>query len=387
MYRLSHGSESLSLVRAEPVSYRDTRRWLVWSALAIACAGFGILSALGWYPAYRNSGPFAPAWKQALIWELVRWELFVPMAALILRWAGVFSGRHRGAFRNSVHTIEAVILFPVLHCIFLVAIYFPLAGGRLGAFLQHRSFVLLTNYLAGMIVTGLVLGLSRARDYQSQLREEEVKATRLEAQLSKAQLGALKMQLQPHFLFNTLNAISSLQMENPAAAQRMLVRLSEFLRMTLEESAETVPLRREMDFVARYLEIERVRFPDRLVVQFDLGAETLDAVVPNLILQPIVENAVRHGIAMKAEPGRIEVRSSRCNGFLRLQVRDTGPGLSTRGPAACADRASTASGIGLANIRSRLERMYGASFKFSVDDAKDGGVLAVVEIPFQESER
>jgi LytS/YehU family sensor histidine kinase len=282
--------------------------------------------------------------------------------------------------------IEAVVLFPALHCIFLVAIYFPIAGGRLGAFLHYRSFVLLINYLAGMIVAGLVLGLAWARDYQSQLRQEEVRASNLGAQLAQAQLDALKMQLQPHFLFNTMNAISSMQMENPAAAQCMLVRLSEFLRMTLEDSAKTVTLRREMDFVARYLEIERVRFPDRLAVQFDLGAETLDAMVPNLILQPIVENAVRHGIAMKAEPGRIEVRSSRCNGFLRLQVRDTGPGLTDGLQVAFPNRASI-SGIGLANIRSRLERMYGDSFRFSVNDAEGGGVLAAIEIPFQESTR
>lgn len=383
MSGVSHGRKFLRSIASERVSANIT----AWAGFAVACAGFAFLNAISWYPAYRNSGPYAPAWNRALTWELVRWELWVPMTALILRWARKYPRRDGGnEAGNTLRMIEAGVLFPALHCIFLVAIYFPIAGGRLGAFLRYRSFVLLTNYLAGMIVTGLVLGLARARDYQSRLREEEVRASCLEAQLLKAQLDALKMQLQPHFLFNTLNAISSLQMENPAAAQRMLVRLSEFLRMTLEDSAETVTLRREMDFVARYLEIERVRFPDRLAVQFALGGETLDAMVPNLILQPIVENAVRHGIAMKAEPGRIEVSASRCDGFLRLQVRDTGPGLASSWQAECPSRAA-ASGIGLANIRSRLERMYGAAFRFSIDDAEGGGVLAAIEIPFQESAR
>jgi two-component system LytT family sensor kinase len=181
-----------------------------------------------------------------------------------------------------------------------------------------------------------------------------------------------------------LNAISALQLEKPEAAQRMLVRLSEFLRLTLEDSAETVTLRREMDFVARYLEIERIRFPDKLSVQFNLGPETLNAVVPNLILQPIVENAVRHGIAMKTDPGKIEVSSSRRNGCLQMQVRDTGPGLASRDSTGRANGAPS-SGIGLANIRSRLERLYGESFQFSIADAEGGGLLATIEIPFQEA--
>jgi hypothetical protein len=130
----------------------------------LACAGFGILSALGWYPAYRSSSPFAPAWKQALIWELLRWELWLPMSALVLRWAKKFTARGGSMLRNTAHTIQALILFPALHCVFVVAIY------------------------------GLVLGLARARDYHAQLGEEEIRTSHLEAQLAQAQLDALKMQ-------------------------------------------------------------------------------------------------------------------------------------------------------------------------------------------------
>jgi two-component system LytT family sensor kinase len=371
------------LTKSGSVSANGTQRWIFWAGLAVACAGFAFLNAVSWYPAYRNAGPYAPGWNRALTWELVRWELWVPMTALILRWVRKYPERGENKIGNTLRVIEAGILFPALHTVFLVAIYFPLAGGRLGAFLHYRSFVLVINFLAGIIVTGLVMGISRARDYQSQLREEEIRATRLEAQLSQAQLNALKMQLQPHFLFNTLNAISSMQMENPESAQRMLVRLSEFLRLTLEDSGQTVTLRREMDFAARYLEIERVRFPDKLSVWFDLAPETLDAIVPNLILQPIVENAVRHGIAAKTEPGKIELRSTHNNGFLKLQVRDTGPGFA-RGSSSSRITETPMPGIGLANIRGRLERLYGSSFRFSVDDAEGGGVLATIEIPFQE---
>jgi len=163
-----------------------------------------------------------------------------------------------------------------------------------------------------------------------------------------------------------------LQTEDPETAQRMLVRLADFLRLTLENSAvQEVSLRREIDFLSRYLEIERMRFPQRLAVEFTVDPAMLDARVPNLILQPIVENAIRHGIAAKASPGRLEVGASRRNGSLLLRVRDTGPGLT----------APPTEGIGLANTRERLGRLYGTASRLSLENAPGGGLEVIIEIP------
>src|SRR5262249_32977164 len=157
-----------------------------------------------------------------------------------------------------------------------------------------------------------------------------LKASQLEARLAQAQLQALKSQLHPHFFFNTLHAISSLMRKDIEAADRMLTRLSDLLRLTLENvGAQETTLRQELDFLEGYLEIEQTRCRDRLQVKIEIEPETLDARVPNLILQPLVENAVRHGVAPRAAPGRIEISARRVGGKLEMQVRDNGAGLPT----------------------------------------------------------
>jgi two-component system LytT family sensor kinase len=193
--------------------------------------------------------------------------------------------------------------------------------------------------------------------------------------LAQAQLDALKMQLQPHFLFNTLNSISALQLEQPEQAQRMLVRLSDFLRLTLEDSAlQQVSLDREIHFLSGYLEIEKVRFPHRLTVEIAVDPDTRGALVPNLILQPIVENAIRHGISAQASPGKVAIHASRRNGSLCLHVSDSGPGTKSLAPVR--------EGRGLAITRARLAGLYGPAAHFSAENAANGGFHVAIEIPF-----
>jgi two-component system LytT family sensor kinase len=188
------------------------------------------------------------------------------------------------------------------------------------------------------------------------------------------------MQLQPHFLFNTLNSISTLLDEDVEAADEMLARLGDFLRLTLDNSgAEEVTLQEELELLRCYLEIEQVRFQDRLTVLMEIEPETLEALVPNLILQPIVENAIRHGIVEDVGKGRIEIHSSRSNGMLLLQVRDNGPGLQAE---ASAGRAGSKRGLGFTLTRERLERLYAARQRFHLDEAAPGGVQVTLEIPF-----
>lgn len=230
--------------------------------------------------------------------------------------------------------------------------------------LRYRPYALIPDLLAGVTVCGLILGLARAR-------AEEVRASRLEAQLAHAQLEALRMQLHPHFLFNTLNAIGSLEMEE--RARRMLVRVSDFLRLTLEDSgAASEPGARRGVSVA--LPGNRAGALFRPADGGDRReAEAREAMVPNLILQPIVENAVRHGISAKAAPGTVGVYAGRRNGSLVLRVRDTGPGMPAVAPR----------GRGLSITRSRLDGLYGAGARLSMENGEKGGCEVRIEIPFE----
>ena len=243
-------------------------------------------------------------------------------------------------------------------------------------------FVFLSRFVARLPISFIsywaILGAGYAFEYYRRFREQQLQASRLQAMLVEAQLHALKMQLHPHFLFNTLHAISALMDEDVKAARRMIARLSELLRLTLENAGQQeVPLRQEIQALERYLEIEQIRFQDRLTVQLRIEPETLEARVPNLILQPIVENSIRHGIAPTSDAGKIEIRAARQNGHLELSVRDDGPGM--------ADGQMNKEGIGLANTRSRLQQLYGDAHDLEIMNAAEGGLMVKMAIPFRKS--
>jgi two-component system, LytTR family, sensor kinase len=186
------------------------------------------------------------------------------------------------------------------------------------------------------------------------------------------------MQLHPHFLFNTLHSISSLVLEDPPKANSMIARLGDFLRLTLDNSdQQLVSLKQETEFLRCYLEIEQVRFGDRLTVAFELEPQTLSAQVPHLILQPVVENAVQHAIAPRATRGHITIEARRLNSLLRLEVRDNGPGITSNGVS------PGMKGVGLSNVRARLDQIYGSDFRLDLVNSRDGGLAVVMEIPFQ----
>lgn len=222
----------------------------------------------------------------------------------------------------------------------------------------------------------LVVFIFHVIRYREQMRARELHEERLQAQLARAELQILKMQLQPHFLFNTLNTIYNLAPQNSRKAQLMIARLSELLRLSLEHvSTETVPLQRELEFLNSYLEVEKTRFEERLQIVFEIDPETLDAEVPNMILQPLVENSVRHGIGKKAAGGTIRVSSRKTGNKLVLLVMDDGKGLSP-------GLSSVVRGIGLSNTRARLAQLYGQDFHFDLSPAMEG-TKATIEIPFQ----
>jgi signal transduction histidine kinase len=234
------------------------------------------------------------------------------------------------------------------------------------------------NFL--IVYFAIVAGMHAVRYYQKYHRRE-LKTSQLKMQLAEAKLDALRMQLHPHFLFNALNAISSLMRSDPDAADGMISRLSDLLRLSLDhDDRHVIPLREELAFLDRYVGIELMRFRDRLVVDIEVTPECLDAQVPKLILQPLVENAIRHGIAHRASGGRVVVRGQRIDDGLRLQVVDDGPGLLAK------DR-PLREGVGLSNTRARLVQLYGPSHRFVPGNTTQGGFEVVLEIPFEREGR
>jgi sensor histidine kinase YesM len=235
-------------------------------------------------------------------------------------------------------------------------------------------FVLAFQY--HILIYWAVVGLEHGLEYYRRFRERELHAGQLQAQLAQAQLDALKMQLHPHFLFNTLNSVSVLMQTDVQAAKQTLVCLSHLLRGALQASkGHEVTLRSEVELLRSYLEIEQTRFHDRLSTSVSVDPVALDAQVPYFILQPLVENAIRHGDA-----GRIEITASRVNGSVRLEVCDDGPGIHEGATP------GSGNGIGLANTRARLEKLYGAEHSFELRNAPGGGVVAVITIPFRVNE-
>jgi LytS/YehU family sensor histidine kinase len=228
-----------------------------------------------------------------------------------------------------------------------------------------------------MMTYWALVGFSHALNSHRESQEQRVTAAQLEARLAEARLQSLQSQLHPHFLFNTLHTISALMHRDTEAADEMLARLSDLLRLSLDRTGtQQVTLKEEIDFVGKYLDIERTRFGDRLQVLVDIDPETLDASVPNLILQPIVENALKHGIARQIGGGQVRIRAARDRDELVLLVRDTGPGL----PAAKLTALNT--GVGLRNTRSRLEELFPSRHRFEFHEPAEGGLAVEIRIPF-----
>jgi two-component system, LytTR family, sensor kinase len=226
----------------------------------------------------------------------------------------------------------------------------------------------------------MTAGVLLAIDLRRRLRAQELTGARLQAELAKAELDALRVQLHPHFLFNTLNAISMLVRKGEGdTAVRMIAGLSDLLRLALATAGQQeVPLRQELDFLERYLSLQQIRFPDRLQIQMRIDPDTLEARVPSLVLQPLAENAVRHGIAPSIAGGSVEVAAVREGEQLVLRVRDTGVGLSPG--------SESAGGVGLRNVRARLQHLYPGQHRFRVSNRLEGGVESLLAIPFRGPE-
>lgn len=258
------------------------------------------------------------------------------------------------------------------------ALLFPYGGRNLAtvnwwSYLQRQYLTQLDWMLATYFS---LVGLGHAIAYWYEAEERALNAERLQTRLAEAQLQALQRQLQPHFLFNTLHTISSLMRSDVEAADVMIDRLSDLLRMSLRSNAQEVSVKQEIEILQSYLAIEQTRFRDRLSVTIDVDPAVLDARIPHLLLQPLVENAVRHGIAPRARPGRIDIGVFQKGGRLEVEVRDSGDGLPPDRLLAMND------GVGLGNTRARLAHLYGSAYRFSFANLHGGGFQVSVSIPF-----
>jgi two-component system, LytTR family, sensor kinase len=344
------------------------RRWFRWTLVVAGWTCAGLFFASQTYVAYRYSGGQAHL-GVLLKLNLADWYLWGLLAPGII-WLGrrFPLEREHWARSTATHLIAGVGVALLKWWLDNLFRHYALGlpNGMSLAYVFHGN----------LLTYSILVAATQGYLYYQSYRQGEMRSAQLSAQLAQAQLQALRMQFHPHFLFNTLNSIATLIHKDPNAADQMTARLSDLLRLTLENiGVQEVPLAQELEFLERYLEIEKTRFSDRLVVRIDVAPETLDASTPYLILQPLVENAIRHGIAARSSPGNVIVRAARDGGMLVLEVKDDGPGI----------RSATASnsGIGISSTRRRLETLYGDAHIFELNDAAEGGLAVKLAFPFR----
>jgi hypothetical protein len=363
----------------EPKLNRPLVKWIVvWAVWTIVGFYFTSQTALQ----SQISGNPISFWR-VLSWQLFSGYVWFALSPVIL-WLGRKFPFENGKWKTSIPIHLAASVIVALFQLAIDAFVLPKLG-YLNRFLSesfwenYRVFVLVNMHFSVSIYWG-VLGIYQAIRYYRKYRERELQTSQLEARLAMSRLQVLKMQLHPHFLFNTLNAISELIYKDPESAERMIGDLSDLLRMSFQNlEVQEITLKQELEFLRKYLEIEQMRFHDRLRVEMKIAPETLDAQVPNMILQPLVENAIKHGLAPRSEGGKIEIGAERSNGHLQITVSDDGIGVPFN------DVENLPEGVGLSNTRKRLRHLYGERHKFDLTTEKSG-LCVNLTIPFKESE-
>jgi two-component system LytT family sensor kinase len=371
---------------------RDLRRYplyfLIWTVLGLFFFSQGLTEK--WFSHDPN-----PWWNHLLSWltGVYLWALLTPGVLWLGRRFPI--ERPKRVRRVALHFLLSVLI-SVLQLVVESAILprFGVFPALMSTFASTFAFLLVIGFHSGVMtywaLLGVQYGIGYYQRYQERSREAlrlELRTSELQTQLMQSQLGALKMQLQPHFLFNTLNAIMVLvRQQKTQPAEQMLAHLSDLLRCVLEDvEAQEVPLRRELEYLQLYLSIEQVRFQDRLRVEIRADPNILDAAVPQMALQPIVENAVRHGIGRSSSAGRITISATRANDTLELRVEDDGPGFPS--PGSGEEDSPLNKGIGLANTRARLQQLYGDQGRLQTENDPRGGARVTMVLPYHLVER
>jgi signal transduction histidine kinase len=320
------------------------------------------------------------SWRFALEKSLANWYVFAVLSVPTVWLAGRVRWERGRRVQAALAYLSASVVFSLAWMALRASIeqWQSRQSANPVSFSAAFSQALVATFFFNWLIYWVIVGVSQTADVYRQFQEREVRAAELEKRLVEAKLQALQMQLNPHFLFNTLHAISALMHKDVEAADRMITRLSDLLRLALDSSdTQEVPLREELAFLERYLEIEQTRFGERLKVKMEIGPETSGALVPSLILQPLVENAIRHGIEPQALAGVVRLSACCEGGQLRLRVSDNGVGLRAGQPVT--------EGVGLSNTRARLQQLYGAAHQFHLSNGADGGLAVDIVMPLRRA--
>src|SRR5215204_951298 len=359
------------------------RKWVKWMTIWATWTLFGFFFTSQLALQNQLSRNPVPFW-QILAWQMVSGYVWFALSPLLLWLAAKFPFEANKWQRSVlVHVVASVVVAffqQAIDTFLLTRLGYP-PGRQFQSFLEaYKYFIFINLHLSILIYWGVV-GIKSAYSYYQKYRERELVTSKLEARLATSRLQVLKMQLHPHFLFNTLNAISELIYRDRESAERMIGDLSDLLRMSFENlEVQEIPLKQELEFLKKYLEIEQMRFHDRLRVEMEISPDTLDASVPNMILQPLVENAIKHGLAPRSTGGVIKIGAERNNGSLELSVADNGIGVPFN------DVENLSEGVGLSNTRRRLRHLYGERHKFELKAAEGNGLRVSLTIPFKEME-
>lgn len=315
------------------------------------------------------------SWPDAFRESAAEWYAWLPLAPLILWCASKVPFRKDRWLAPLLFHLPAGLFFSfvqvMLHAVFDQTIFHSMFSAQ-GIINAASSFFARTFHF-GILVYWILVVAENTSEYY---KDREVRASELQTQLARAQLNSLRMQLNPHFLFNTLNTISSLVDQDPVAAQKMIAKLGDLLRLSLNlDQDQEVPLSEELRFLDQYLEIEQMRFQNRLIVTKDISDAATSGFVPALLLQPLVENSIRHGIAPSAKPGTIAIHANRIGETLEIKVVDNGKGIQQK---------TIREGIGLGNTRARLLQLYGDASRLLVEPGD--GLSVTVTLPYHERE-
>lgn len=342
-----------------------SRRLLVWllvlAAWTLLATVFAVSSSLTYVISYRP-----PQWGWTFAFaasEWYPWAALTPVVAMLASRLTLAGGRR---LRRVLMLAAAGLPIAVVK-VMLTRVLREVAGGV--------DYFQISNITTQYLIYWAIVAVVHAAEYYRGERERELRASQAETRLAEARLQLLRMQIHPHFLFNTLNTIAELVHENAAAAERMIGNLSQLLRETLDAgTVDRVTLNRELELLGRYVDIQRARFGDRLDVRLQIDSAARGALVPIFILQPLVENAIRHGLSARINAGRIDVTARREGSHLTIEVRDDGIGLTA---------GELREGVGLGNSRARLTELYGPAHGFEVANADGTGTVVRLSIPWQ----
>ena len=357
----------------------QTRAALSWKWIAFPWLGFatfdGVQTVFSMYAEGMHHN-----WVLLFFTDIFSWLPWALATPLILALGRRFPASSLKTIAGWFAHILAVNIINVVFAAWsasLLAVFNPYLDPSQAPFLKLCRDRIMTDFLASFILYAIVLMAGYAIASHNRLLTQQAETARLNEQLSRAQFDSLRRQIEPHFLFNTLNSVAALVREQRTdAAIQMIAGLSNLLRRSLDSAPhQQVPLREELDFVQKYLDIQKTRFADRLTVSMDIPPDLDAAQVPSLILQPMVENAIQHGIAHHAQGGTISISASRTDHRLTLRIANDGPSLPP-------DWELSRAGIGIANVRTRLATLYGSASVFSLSNRPNGGVEVSLSLPF-----